>query len=111
MPTTKNIVIDQGSTFDLDVLIVDANRNPVNLTGYSFRASMRKTYFSSTATNFTITPAEDLTTGLFNLALTAEQTSAIKAGRYVYDIEIEDADGVVTRVFDGIATVTPEVTR
>lgn len=111
MPTSKNIVIDQGATFSLDVEVVDANKNPVNLTGYTFRASMRKTYYSLTAVNFTITPAPDLTTGIFTLDLTATQTSAIKAGRYVYDIEIEDEDGVVTRVFDGIVTVTPEVTR
>ena len=32
------------------------------------------------------------------------------AGKWVYDIEIVSA-GVVTRVLQGTATVTPEVTR
>jgi hypothetical protein len=34
----------------------------------------------------------------------------LKAGRYVYDIEIEDPSETV-RVIEGIVTVTPEVTR
>jgi hypothetical protein len=33
------------------------------------------------------------------------------AGRYVYDVEIISAANVISRLVEGIATVTPEVTR
>jgi hypothetical protein len=38
------------------------------------------------------------------------QTSAIKAGRYVYDIEIT-GDGETLRVLEGIVVINPEVTK
>ena len=60
------------------------------------------------------------TTGMLTVSLTAAQTSSIPAGeeitdtrsKYVYDIEIiKTSTGVVTRILDGIALVSPEVTR
>jgi len=34
-----------------------------------------------------------------------------EAGRYVYDVETTSGSGVVSRIVEGIITVTPEVTR
>lgn len=53
----------------------------------------------------------DPTAGQVSMELTANTTSSIRAGRYVYDVEIEEDGGVVTRIFEGIATVLPNVTR
>jgi hypothetical protein len=49
-------------------------------------------------------------TGEITLSLTPTQTSALKAGRYVYDVEMA-APHETVRVMEGIITVTPEVTR
>jgi hypothetical protein len=46
------------------------------------------------------------------MTLSANTTSSLKAGRYVYDVEIEEeSTGVVTRIFEGIVNVLPNVTR
>jgi hypothetical protein len=46
------------------------------------------------------------------LTLSDTQTAALKAGRYVYDIVInETATGTKTRAAEGIVTVMPGVTR
>jgi len=45
------------------------------------------------------------------MILTDTQTSAIEAGRYVYDLVITDGSGSKSRVVEGQATVTPGVTR
>jgi hypothetical protein len=37
--------------------------------------------------------------------------SAITAGRYVYDVEIESFTGSVKRLVEGVAKVSREVTR
>jgi hypothetical protein len=69
---------------------------------------MRKSYYTNTNTAFTTSKVDG--TGDITISLTATETSAIKAGRYVYDIEI--ASSVETlRVLEGIVTVTPEVTK
>ncbi len=48
--------------------------------------------------------------GEVTVSLTAEETSAIKAGRYVYDIEITSSEETL-RVLEGIVVVNPEVTK
>ena len=51
-------------------------------------------------------------TGKVTISLTAAQTAAVKAGRYVYDVEITGTSPVETlRVLEGLITVTPEVTK
>ena len=51
------------------------------------------------------------TTYTTDLTLNANQTSNIVSGRYVYDIELTDASNSVSRIVEGIVTVTPQVTR
>lgn len=111
MATIKNLVIDQGSTFTVSIVIFDPNGNELDLTDYTIRAQMRKSYGSNSYTSFTASKGADPTNGEITISLTATQTSALRSGRYVYDIEIEDDEDVVTRVLEGIVTVTPEVTR
>jgi hypothetical protein len=110
MATAKNLVVEQGATFSQNIVVSDAYKTPLDLTDYEYRGQLRKSYGSKTYTAFTIT-SEDPTTGELVLFLTATQTTALREGRYVYDIEIEDEDGIVTRVLEGIITVTPNVTR
>lgn len=108
MATVENLVIDQGQTFSFSLTLSNADGSAKDLTSYTVASQMRKSYYTSTATDFT-TAKVDLT-GEVTISLTAAQTSAIKAGRYVYDIEITSSSETL-RVLEGIVTVTPEVTK
>lgn len=108
MATIQNIVIDQGTTFSLDLTLTNDDGTPTDLTDYTVSSQMRKSHYSTTYTSFT-TDKVNLT-GVITISLTATQTSALKAGRYVYDIEIESSIETL-RVLEGIVTVTPEVTK
>ena len=110
MAIISNLTIDQGSTFAAIIDITDASDNILALTGYTVAAQMRKTYESSTATNFTGT-VTNAALGKVSVSLTAAQTNALAAGRYVYDVEITSAAGAVTRVVEGQVEVTPGVTQ
>jgi hypothetical protein len=110
MAIYANLTVDQGSSFESTIDITDSENNPVNLTGYTFRGQIRKTYASTTSVSFTITSISP-TSGSINLVLSATQTSGIKAGRYLYDVEIISATNIVTRVIEGQIEVTPRVTR
>ena len=109
MAQIQNIFIDQGTTFSLSLAVNDQNGDLKDLTGYTAAAQMRRSYYTTTSTSFTATVSlpED---GEVTISLTAVQTSAIKAGRYVYDIEIT-GDGETLRVLEGIVVINPEVTK
>jgi hypothetical protein len=109
MATIQNLYIDQGTTYSLTITVSDQNGDVKDLTDYTVTAQMRKSYYSSTATSFTAS-ASSPTDGEITISLTATQTSALKAGRYVYDIEIA-SDEETLRVLEGIVVINPEVTR
>ena len=113
MAAIANLTIDQGATFSSDVTVKDANNNAFDLTGYTAEAKMAKGFQSTkTRTSITCTISADATTGVITLSLTADQTSNLEEGRYVYDLEItKTADSTVTRPIQGTVTVRPNVTR
>lgn len=110
MAIISNIVIDQGTSFSAEIDVSDNEGNILNLTGYTAAGQMRRTYSSTTATDFTAVVSSALE-GTVKISLTPTQTNSLKAGRYVYDVEITAADGAITRVVEGQVEVTPGVTR
>jgi hypothetical protein len=105
------LTIEQGATFSTEITINDANGQPKDLDDYTVRSQIRKSYYSTTSTNFDIT-ITDPNNGTAILELSANTTANIVPGRYVYDAIIENnTSGVVTRIFEGIATVLPRVTQ
>jgi DUF4097 and DUF4098 domain-containing protein YvlB len=109
MALKANIQIDQGTTYSTNIDVTDDNGDPVDLTGYSGAAQLRKHYTSTNAHSFTVAIAN--ASGVVTLSMTANVTANIAAGRYVYDCELTDGDGTVSRLIEGIVTVTPQVTR
>tara|TARA_B100001093_G_C26523351_1_gene882716 strand:+ start:274 stop:609 length:336 start_codon:yes stop_codon:yes gene_type:complete len=110
MAIYSNFTIDQGATFSADIDVTDADGDALNLTGYTVAGQMRKSYNSTTFTAFS-SSVSNATGGVVNITLSASQTGALKAGRYVYDVEITASDATVTRVIEGQIEVTPGVTR
>jgi hypothetical protein len=109
MAIYSNISIDQGSTFSSIVTVEGQNGLAFNLTGYTARGQIRKSYASSTAISFA-TSIASASAGQISLSLTATQTGNLKPGRYVYDVEVVNGD-VVVRVVEGQIEVNPRVTR
>ena len=107
MATKANITIDQGSSFTTTINLTDDAGNSLDLTGYSAESQIRRWYTSNTATDFTTA----LANGVISLSLTANATSNLVYGRYVYDVKLTDPANTVTRVVEGIVTVTPGVSR
>jgi hypothetical protein len=110
MAVYSNIVIDQGADYSASIDVTDTDGDAVDLTGHTAAGQIRKTFSSLTKVDFAITFASPRTTGTLNLSLTNSQTNAMKAGRYVYDIEITSSAGVKTRVLEGQVEITPGVT-
>lgn len=109
MAATTNLFIDQGSDFTAEVDLMQDSGVPLNLTGATVASQMRRSYYSTTSYAFA-SSVLDAANGTIKLELTANISSNIRPGRYVYDVEVQQA-ATRTRVLEGIVTVYPEVTR
>jgi len=108
MAQKLNIVVDQGTSFFTSFTVNDDGGTPINFTGYTATAQMRKYYTSSNSVSFTVTANS---AGGVALSLTANATANLVAGRYVYDVEMVAPANTTSRIVEGIVTVTPQVTR
>lgn len=112
--TVYDIVIEQGATYSQSITYID-NGTAVNLTGYSARMQVRSTMEAATflieLTNANGRIALGGVAGTIVLSIAAADTTAITAGRGVYDLELVSGSGVVTRLLQGVANITRNVTR
>lgn len=108
MAQKVQIIIDQGSTFSRDFSFLDNDGDPIDFSTYSANSQMRKFYSSSNSFSFNVSLFSN---GQITLGMTANTTGSIEAGRYVYDLEVQAPDGTISRLVEGVVTVTPQVTR
>lgn len=114
MAVQYNVEIDQGADWFLNVTYEQPAGTPVNITGYTSALQLRSLPTDATAvlslstgSGITITGAS----GLVAVHATAAQTRAIDEGIYYYDLEITSQSNIVTRLVQGQAYVSAEVTR
>jgi len=112
MATKANISIDQGTTFSTQIDLTDENDDPIDLSAYTANGQVRRWYSSSDpSATFVANTGTNTAAGILTLSLSANQTSNLEYGRYVYDVKLTDASNTITRIVEGIVTVTPRVTR
>lgn len=110
------ITIKQGATFQKTLVWEDEDGNAIVLTGATAKMQVRSTPDSDTVLvelstdngRIVITPL----TGTIALNIPAVVTELLDApAEAVYDLEITDANSVVTRLLEGPVSITPEVTK
>jgi hypothetical protein len=117
---TYNILCQQGSTFTRVIAIEQPTAEdpevyePYNLSGHTARMQVRRT-IESTTPLITLTTENnrigiDGVVGIITLSISAEDTAELSSSG-VYDLEIIDGDGNVSRVIQGSFTLDLEVTR
>jgi hypothetical protein len=117
MPAKKlDITIEQGATFIMNVTWKNPAGVPVNLTGYTAKMQARLKYSDATALATFSTADSTITLGgaLGTIAVSgpAALTGITKPVTGVYDLELtETATGKVTRLLQGRAYFSPEVTK
>ena len=110
MASVSNLAIDQGTTFSVTITVTDDTGSARNLTGYTARSQIRKSYSATANIAFTANVANAVD-GTVTLDLPSATTANIKAGRYVYDLILTSNTATVERIVEGIVTVYPDVTR
>lgn len=120
---TYSFTIEQGTTVAKVLTWKDGSGTAINLTGYTARLQVRPTQISATI-NWDATTengaialggAAGTITLIASATVTAGWTWTIPTGQTkpqgVYDLELIDGSGNVTRVIQGTITLDPEVTR
>ena len=116
----KDITIEQGATFLMKFNIKDSENLAVDVTGWVGRGSLKVNAKDVTSVaDFVVDTTSDPTNGEVLVSMTATETDSIpttggkysSVSRYQYDIELEDTDGIVYRLVNGVASVSPSITR
>ena len=112
MATISNLVIDQGTTFSSIITLTNQDGTPMDLTDYTVKAQFRKSYQSSTFVEFNASIYDEVN-GQVQLQLDPEDTTDVKAGRYLYDIELTSPapNNQKIRALEGLVILTPEITK
>jgi hypothetical protein len=115
-PAKHNFFVYRGATFSEQIEWKDENGVAIDLTGFTARMHMRDTLEATTPFLTLTTENGGITlggaAGTVDLLASAAATSAISATSGVYDLELVAGDGVtVTRLLEGLVTISPEVTR
>lgn len=88
---------------------------PVDLTGYTARMQLRASAAADAVLLDLTTENGGITLGATDGTITctasAAQTAALAFSTAVYDLELVDGDGAVTRLAEGSVTLSREVTR
>jgi len=111
MANQVELFCDQGTDFFYSVNLSNDDGSALDITGYSFSSSIRKSYYSSSVTaNLTVTVL-NAGSGNVQLSMNSATTANIKAGRYLYDVKMVDGSSVKTRIIEGVITVYPQITK
>ena len=107
MSANEDLYTNQGCTFSSTITVNGITNEPFDLTDYSARGQIRKSYSSTNFVAFTCT----VQSGSVVISLTAEQTRAMKAGRYLYDVEIYNTANNVVRIAQGVFEIDPSTIK
>ncbi len=112
---THDFEIEQGATLIKPLVWKDDSGVPRNLTGFAARMQIRKSpsngivlFELSTANEKIVIAPID---GKVTLIFSAEDTAEMTWSRGVYDLELIASNGFVTRLLQGMVSVSKEVTR
>ncbi len=90
-----NLSVDRGATFSTNIKL-KRDGAPLDLTGYSLSAKIRKHYGASTYYPLSVVASSPNSLGVVQIGMSSTITSTIPVGRYVYDLMISYNTGVTT---------------
>lgn len=109
-----NIIIEQGATFRLPLTWKSSDGAPYDLTGYTARMQVRQYKEAGTAlVNLTTENGGIALGGIAGtvvVTISATTTATLPACEGVYDLELINGS-TITRLLEGKATISREVTR
>lgn len=107
MASIADLYVDAGTNYSTVVNVSGDDGFQLDLTASTVKAQLRRHNYSANAIDFNVSLGE---LGEIILELDSTKTAMLKNSRYLYDVIITDANGVVSRIIEGIVFVNPRVT-
>ena len=115
-PFSVNINISAGADFTQQFSVTSPDRLPVNITGFQFLAKLAKHPTAVDAMVSTSgvpaykyvtfdTAVENGELGLYSISLSAEKTSLLEEGKYLYNVVLVNNSGEKSPAVGGLAFV------
>lgn len=98
----------RGDTFRLLVELADPSRNPVDVTGWTWRCDLADAAGVVATIDVNTT---DALIGVLQLTMTGETTAGLALGDYAFDLEGTDTDTVTKTFVTGRLRLREDVTR
>jgi hypothetical protein len=105
----SNITIPGGADFNQTFFLESVSNTPLNLTGYTGYAKLKKSPASLNTSASFVVSFPNAVAGKVKISLGSTTTSSLRPGRYCYDILL-DSGSTKTRVVEGSALVTSGIT-
>ena len=95
---STNLIIYKHTDFEQTFVLEDGQTNSAkDLTGFTGTCRMQRTLNLGSLTDFTVTFTNRFL-GKIRISFTDEQTAVMEEGRYFYELNLTDSNGVVERV-------------
>jgi len=115
----NNIYIDQGADWKDSFTIVGDSNEPIDISGLTGKMQIRETAFSTEILAEVVIEITDALHGEGTRSLTSAQTQAILTiggsylvkSNFVNDFYLVDSSNNAVRVSNGLAVISPGVTR
>ena len=106
MAITKNLTIEQGTTFLSNITVLSDNK-VIDLTNYQIYGRLQKSFQTANITAvFGTSVLGNPTNGNVTISLTAGETGNIVPGRYVYSL-FGQSNTFVLKISEGTVTINP----
>ena len=112
MASTKwNQDINAGEDWEATLILSYSTGLARDLTGYTIESKIKRHYKSVNNKESILVTVIDAVAGEIKLSLTNTQTSNLRYGKFLYDVElIKTSDTTRERVIEGTIQIRPEVT-
>jgi hypothetical protein len=111
MAKLQDLTVYQGDDWAAMVAVLNSDRTPADLTGYTAKAQMRAGIADQTwdvAAEFTCAV---VLPNLISISLTSDQTTLLTQSSYLWDLQAVSPQGIVTTLIGGGVQIVFEVTR
>lgn len=108
MPQNYDLAIYKGDYVELFLNIKDSNGDPVDLTGHTPSAQLKKSYDDSSPVNFECSVTA--VPGQVKIFLPSTASASLTPGDYIWDVQIAASGGRVRTYLTGDVVVYNEVT-